>query len=49
MDERRQIGRILSAIEQQMRATEIRYEQYFGGVEKRAPMQERDELARSIR
>jgi len=49
MDERRQIGRILSAIEQQMRAIEIRYEQYFGGVEKRAPLQEREELARSIR
>jgi len=49
MDERRQISRILSEIEQRMRQLEIHYEQYFGGVEKRAPMQEREELARLLR
>lgn len=49
MDERRQIGRILSDIEQQLRRLEIRFEQYFGGVEKRAPMQDREDLARMLR
>jgi len=49
MDERRRIGRTLSELEQQMRQLEIHFEQYFGGVEKRAPMQERDELARVLR
>ena len=49
MEERRDLGRELDDIQQQMKELEIRYEQYFAGVDKREPYNERKELARRIR
>lgn len=49
MDERRELDRLLNGVEQAMRKLEIRYEQYFGGVEKREPMKDREDLAQKIR
>jgi hypothetical protein len=49
MDERRALGSELDDIQQQMKELEIRYEQYFAGVEKREPYNERKNLARRIR
>lgn len=49
MDERGDIGRLLSGMEQQMRDLEIAYEQYFAGVEKREPLRDREILARRLR
>ncbi len=49
MDERRIIDQALSEIQQEMKELEIRYEQYFAGVEKREPQRERTALARRIR
>jgi len=49
MDERRGLALELDDIQQQMKELEIRYEQYFAGVEKREPYNERKTLARRIR
>ena len=49
MDERRKIDKILSEIQLEMKELEIRYEQYFAGVEKREPQRSRTDLARRIR
>lgn len=49
MDERRELSRLLDGVELAMRKLEIRYEQYFGGVEKREPMKARETLALQIR
>ncbi len=49
MDERRSLGYELDEIQQQMKELEIRYEQYFAGVEKREPYMERKNLARRLR
>ncbi len=49
MDERRILGYELDEIQQQIKALEIRYEQYFAGVEKREPLQDRKTLARRLR
>lgn len=49
MHERRDIGRVLSDIEQQMKELEIAYEQYFAGVEKREPVRDREALAKRLR
>ncbi len=49
MDERRQLAQDLDEIQQQLKELEIRYEQYFAGIEKREPYQERKDLARKIR
>ncbi|GAB6083910.1 hypothetical protein JCM30471_28240 [Desulfuromonas carbonis] len=49
MNERRDIGRILSDIEQEMKELEIAYEQYFAGVEKREPIKLREAMARRLR
>ncbi len=49
MEERRKIDQTLSEIQQEMKELEIRYEQYFAGVEKREPQRERTALARRIR
>ncbi len=49
MDERRVLALELDEIQQQMKELEIRYEQYFAGVEKREPYNERKALARRIR
>ncbi|TYO96679.1 hypothetical protein EDC39_11369 [Geothermobacter ehrlichii] len=49
MDERRKMLLQLDELEQEMRKLEIRYDQYFSGIEKREPMKQRDALARRIR
>lgn len=49
MDDRKKIARELEEIEHRMKELEIRYEQYFAGVEKREPMKDREALARQIR
>jgi hypothetical protein len=49
MNERRTIAQELSALEQALRDLEIRYDQYFNGVEKREPMAARDAVAKRIR
>jgi hypothetical protein len=49
MHERDDISRELGAIELQMKELEILYEQYFAGVEKRAPEKLRQELSQRLR
>lgn len=49
MIERDAISRALVKIEQEMKELEIRYEQYFAGVEKREPRNEREKLATLLR
>ncbi len=49
MDERRQLAQELDEIQQQTKELEIHYEQYFAGIEKREPYQQRKDLARRIR
>ena len=49
MDDRRKIGQVLTDIQSEMKELEIRYEQYFAGVEKREPQRIRTDLARRIR
>lgn len=49
MNDRQAIDRQLVRIERDLRELEIRYEQYFAGVEKREPMQDRDALAKRLR
>ena len=49
MDDRRALGNELDEIQQQMKELEIRYEQYFAGVEKREPHRERIDIAKRLR
>ena len=49
MDDRRALGYELDDIQQQMKELEIRYEQYFAGVEKREPHRERLAMAKRLR
>ncbi|MEA3543819.1 MAG: MXAN_5187 C-terminal domain-containing protein [Thermodesulfobacteriota bacterium] len=49
MDERRQLAQELDEIQRQIKELEIHYEQYFAGVEKREPYNERKSIARKIR
>jgi hypothetical protein len=49
MDEKRDIARELDEIQQEVKELEIRYEQYFAGVERREPYNERKNLARRLR
>jgi len=49
MDERRQLAQELDEIQQQVKELEIHYEQYFAGIEKREPYNERKDLSRRIR
>lgn len=49
MDERRQLAQELDEIQQSVKELEIRYEQYFAGIERREPYNERKDLARRIR
>jgi hypothetical protein len=44
VDERKGLGRRLAQLEQDLKKLEIRYEQYFAGVEKREPIKDREEL-----
>lgn len=48
MNERKTIGRELGEIEQALKELEVTFEQYFAGVEKRAPLQEREQLGRRL-
>lgn len=48
-DDRDNIVRQVSDIELKIKALRIRYEQYFAGVEKRAPIREREDLERELR
>jgi hypothetical protein len=49
MNERQSVDHELTAIETALRDLETRFEQYLAGVEKRAPMLERDRLALRLR
>lgn len=49
MHERKTIEHELNLIEQELRELEIRYEQYFAGVEKREPSQDRESVGRRLR
>jgi hypothetical protein len=49
MNDRELISGALAKIEQEMKELEIRFEQYFAGVEKREPIQEREKLAKLLR
>lgn len=48
MDERKIIARELGEIEQALKELEVTFEQYFAGVEKRAPIKDRDNLQRRL-
>lgn len=49
MDERRELAQELDEIQHLIKELEIRYEQYFAGIERREPFNERKEIARRIR
>lgn len=49
MHERKRIEHELNLVEQELRELEIRYEQYFAGVEKREPLQNRESVLRRLR
>lgn len=49
LDERGKIAQQLGEIELKIKELRIRYEQYFAGVEKRAPLKEREALERHLR
>ena len=49
MDERRELAHELDEIQQQIKELEIRYEQYFAGIERREPYNERKDIGRRIR
>ena len=49
MEERKFIARELDSIEAEMKELQIRYEQYFAGVEKREPLHDRQDLATRLR
>jgi multidrug resistance efflux pump len=48
MDERHQLAQELDEIQQQVKELEIHYEQYFAGIEKREPYNERKNLSRRL-
>lgn len=49
MDDRKRLDRLLAQLEQELKQLEIRYEQYFAGIEKREPIKDREELAGQLR
>lgn len=49
MTNRSKITAELNQLEQEIRALEITYEQYFMGIEKREPLRERQKLGRKLR
>jgi len=49
MDEKRQLAQELDDIQQAVKELEIHYEQYFAGIEKREPYNERKNIARQLR
>jgi hypothetical protein len=48
MDERRSLGKLLNQLEENLKQLEIRYEQYFSGVEKREPIKDREQASRQL-
>ena len=49
MDDRRKLAQELDEIQTELKELEIRYEQYFAGLERREPYQDRQNLARRLR
>ncbi len=49
MDDRRKLANEMDELQQDMKELEVRYEQYFAGIEKREPYRERSEMARRLR
>jgi hypothetical protein len=49
MDDRRTIAHELDAMQHLLKELEIRYEQYFAGIERREPVADRKVLARKVR
>lgn len=49
MDDRRKIAQELDDMQQLLKELEVRYEQYFAGIERREPANDRKNLARRIR
>jgi len=49
MNDRRTIAQELDAMQQLLKELEIRYEQYFAGIERREPVADRKVLARKVR
>jgi hypothetical protein len=49
MDDRRTIAHELKAMQQLLKELEIRYEQYFAGIERREPIADRKALALKVR
>ncbi len=49
MDDRRKIAHELDDMQQMLKELEIRYEQYFAGIERREPSNDRKNLARRVR
>lgn len=49
MDEKRNLAHELDEIQHEMKELEIRYEQYFAGIERREPFNERKNIARRLR
>lgn len=49
MDDRKEIGKQLEDLEQQLRELQIRYEKYFSGAEKLEPMKLREKVSRMLR
>ncbi len=49
MDERRQLAKELDDIQKRIKDLEIRYEQYFAGMERREPMNERRDISNLLR
>ncbi|HKL49287.1 MAG TPA: MXAN_5187 C-terminal domain-containing protein [Desulfuromonadales bacterium] len=49
MDDRREIGKQLQDLEQQLRELQIRYEKYFSGAEKLEPLKQREDVFRLLR
>ncbi len=49
MDERRQLAQQLDGIQHRIKELEIRYEQYFAGLERREPFYERRDISKLLR
>lgn len=49
MDEKRKLAQELDEIQNELKDLEIRYEQYFAGLERREPYNRRKDLARKLR
>lgn len=48
MTDRRNLDRLLNKLEEHLKQLQIRYEQYFGGIEKREPIKDRELIAKQL-